>query len=416
MRTTSAIATTTAGLRGAHWKEGRLPDGVKVLPTSLKTDDGAMVTGFLFYRGGEQTVVCAMHPREMLVTQYLVPEILQGGRAMWVMGSRTAGNDLRLEHEKAVLDLAAGQRFLRERGYRCSVLLGTSGGGPLAAYYIQQAQLPGSKRIATSPAGRRTGLDEANLPLPDGLMLVSSHLGQGPLLLNCIDPSVIDECDPLKTDESLSIFNPRNGFAPPPHSAQYDSTFLERYRSAQRARVLRIDSRALEFIARKAAAKKRLSRNFSTADAALAAHTPVLEVWRTDADPRCFDLSLEPSDRAYGSLWGANPMVSNFGAVGFARLCTPESWLSNWSAFSSNATMEKCAPSVTVPTLMIEYTGDNSVFPSEAQRLFDLIGTPDKTRHRIPGNHQGGPISPGGPNGQEQAGACIRDWLAEKNF
>ena len=45
-----------------------------------------------------------MHPRELVVTTYLVPEILQGGAAVWVMGARSVGNDIRLEHEAAVLD------------------------------------------------------------------------------------------------------------------------------------------------------------------------------------------------------------------------------------------------------------------------------------------------------------------------
>ena len=45
---------------------------------------------------------------------YIVPEILKGGAAVWMMGPRTVGNDLRLEHETALLDLAAGQKFLRD--------------------------------------------------------------------------------------------------------------------------------------------------------------------------------------------------------------------------------------------------------------------------------------------------------------
>ena len=59
----------------------------------------------------------------------------------------------------------------------------------------------------------------------------------------------------------------------------------------------------------------------------LGAHTPIMTVWRTDADPRRFDLSIDPSDRAYGTLWGRDPRSSNYGAVGFARNCTPSSAL-----------------------------------------------------------------------------------------
>ena len=103
------VATTTAGLRATQWNADDLPAGVQLTVHALATADGASVTGYLFRRGGERTVVCAMHPREMVVANYIVPEILKGGAAVWMMGPRTVGNDLRLEHETALLDLAAGQ-------------------------------------------------------------------------------------------------------------------------------------------------------------------------------------------------------------------------------------------------------------------------------------------------------------------
>ena len=58
-------------------------------------------------------------------------------------------------------------------------------------------------------------------------------------------------------------------------------------------------------------------------DAMVSSHQQIFQVWRTDADLRCFDLSLDPSDRRFGSVWGARPMVSNVGSVGFGRICTP---------------------------------------------------------------------------------------------
>ena len=150
-------AATTSGLHVAAWAEERLPAGVTMTAHALMTEDGVNVTGYLFRRGGERTVVCSMHPREMLVTHYMVPEVLQGGCAMWIMGARSVGNDIRLEHEAAVLDLAAGQRFLAGQPFERRVLLGASGGGPLAAFYNQQSLLlpaqppvaPGRLRMMT---------------------------------------------------------------------------------------------------------------------------------------------------------------------------------------------------------------------------------------------------------------------------
>ncbi len=411
-----AVATTTAGLRGSVWNPGRLPGDTRVSVHTLRTHDGASITGYLFRRGGERTVCCWMHPREIGVSNYLVPDVLTAGAAAWVMGARTVGNDIRLEHETAVLDLAAGQRFLREQGYATSVLLGISGGAALAAMYGQQAVAQPEHRIRRSPAGRPTGLEAAELPAPDGFILVSPHLGQGKLLQNCVDPAVIDENDPLQSDDSLSAFNPANGWRRSPESSSYPAEFLARYRAAQRARVARIDAAALQKVARRQEARKRSKEKSSRADMILGAYSPIFQVWRTDADPRCFDLGIEPSERAYGTLWGANPIASNYGSVGFARVCTPESWLSNWSANHSNASMEKCAPALGKSTLMIQYTGDNSVFPSEADAIFGWIGSPDKLRHKISGNHHGQPVRPGDPLGQLDAAQRISAWLASRGF
>lgn len=411
-----AVATTTAGLRGTYWNPARLPAGVTLTAHPLQTEDGASVVGYLFRRGGERTVVCTMHPRELVVPQYVVPEILEGGCAVWLQGARSVGNDVRLEHEQALFDLAAGQRFLAEQGFAKRVLLGISGGGPLASFYAQQAALAGEARIARSPAGRPTGLATATLPVPDGIVLVSTHPGQGKLLLAAIDPAVIDEADPLQTNEALSAFNAKNGFKRPPESSSYSADFLTEYRAAQLERVKRIDAHAKAIVARRAEARQRQKEAPNRSDAIAAAFSPIFNVWRTDADPRCFDLSLDPSERAYGTLWGANPIVSNYGSVGFARTCTAESWLSNWSALSSNATMEKCAGSITQPTLMLEYTGDNSVFPADADAIFKMIGATDKERHRVHGNHHGQPVRPGMPVGQLEAGRILRDWLARRAF
>jgi len=154
----SRVATTTAGLRGVAWKPDRLPADTAISVHPLATEDGAQVTGYLFRRGGERTVVCAMHPRELSVPQYVVPEVLRGGCAMWVQGGRSPGNDIRLEHESALLDLAAGQKFLRESaGFEKTVLQGTSGGGRRStasrrherATSVSSARRPGARPGST---------------------------------------------------------------------------------------------------------------------------------------------------------------------------------------------------------------------------------------------------------------------------
>jgi hypothetical protein len=60
-------------------------------------------------------------------------------------------------------------------------------------------------------------------------------------------------------------------------------------------------------------------------------------VFRTDADPRTVDLSLDPNERPYGSVFGQRPELIDYGLVGFGRLTTPEAWLSTWSGLASRA-------------------------------------------------------------------------------
>ncbi|WP_176594242.1 alpha/beta hydrolase [Sphingobium sp. EM0848] len=401
----------TAGLRGAFWDPARIPEGVQLTVHPLRTEDGNVVSGYLLARGGEETVAVIAHPREHIVANYLAAEILRTGVAVFLQAPRLVGNDIRLEHEIALYDLAAATRFLHESGFKRIISVGNSGGGPLWAFYNQQALAAPDKRIAFTPAGRPTKLAEADLVPLDGLVFVSTHLGQGKLLMSGIDPSVSDENDALSVDPSLDPFSPDNGFAR--NGSSYSADFVKRYREAQVARVARIDAIAREQVAERAAARKRFKAEGGRADRIRAAHTPIFPVWRTDADLRCWDLGLDPSDRRIGSLWGSDPASSNYGSIGFGRLCTAESWLSTWSGLSSNASLEACAPAIEQPTLFIEYTGDPATFPSDNEAIFGWIGTSDKQRRAFRGDHQGRPIHEGEEDNRPAVGRAIGEWLAD---
>ena len=253
------------------------------------------------------------------------------------------------------------------------------------------------------------------MPLVDGFVLVSPHPGQGKLLQSMIDPSLTDESDAFSIDPELFPFSKENGYRRAEEGgARYAPEFIERYRRAQAARVSRLDDSARELIRLRMAAKKRMKERPCLSDAMVSSHQHIFQVWRTDADLRCFDLSLDPSDRRFGSVWGSRPMASNVGSVGFARNCTPESWLSTWSGLSSNASFEKCGPAITQAVLMIEYSGDNSVFPSDLDAIFDSLGSTDKQRTRMRGNHHGQSLTLDEPNGQDLAGAAAVEWLQAK--
>ncbi|WP_011301595.1 hypothetical protein [Cupriavidus necator] len=405
-----------AGFLNTDWNPRDVPAGTVTRNVVLRAEDGAATGGSLYAAGQPDTVVCIMHPREFMACHYLIPDIVEAGYAAWSQSPRSVGNDQRLEHEFALYDVAAGVRFLREAGFRNIVLLGNSGGSGLYALYVQQSNIAPEARIARTPGGRATNLASALLPAVDGVVFVAPHPGQGMLLQSCIDPSVTDERDPLSVDAALDAFSAANGYAPAPQSSAYHADFVAKYRAAQEGRVQRLDHLAKAMIAERMDARAEVKRNPGTVSDAVrrrAAHTQLFTVWRTDADLRCFDLSLDSSDRKYGSLWGSDPFASNYGSVGFARVCSPESWLSTWSGQSSNAALSRTAPAIHQPTLLIEYTADQACFPSVIADIFESLGSAGKQHHRVRGDHHGRALASGEEPGRYAAGRLLQTWLRE---
>jgi hypothetical protein len=391
--------------RVAEWD--RPPSGASCEPVSLETADRALAQGWLYTRGGEETVVCLMHPRANFSHHYLVPGLVERGFAVFCENSRWLGNDSMLIHEQVLLDVAAGVEAMRRR-YERVVLCGNSGGGSLYTFYLSQALAPEGARLTDTAAGDPLDLNRFEIPAADAMVYVAAHAGEGHFLLHAIDPSLRDERDPLSVDPALDLYAPANGFCEPPASTRYDPTFLERYRAAQRARVECIDAEARARVARRrdARAAWKQGGNLDARRASIA--SDFLLVYRTDADPRCVDLSLDPSHRDYGSLWGRRPDWTNYGAVGFGRVVSPEAWLSTWSGFASRAEIERTAPRMTLPCLHIAYEADNGIFPSDADRIVGALGSAQVERLALPADHYGFPAA----KGREPAAAAIADWLA----
>ena len=140
----------------------------------------------------------------------------------------------------------------------------------------------------------------------------------------------------------------------------------------------------------------------------------LITVYRTDADLRNTDLSLDANQRPYGSLFGRRPDLTNYGLVGFGRLSTAEAWMSTWSATTTNADFLRCAPGVMVPTLLLEFTGDQASFPSDTSAFAAALAAGDLTVDSVPGTHFGGPANPDGPPGHELAAGVIKRWLSAR--
>jgi hypothetical protein len=377
-----------------------LPAGTACEPLQLVTADDALSHGWLYAKGGERTVVCLMHPRANFSRHYAVPALVEAGFAVLCQNSRWLNNDATLVHERLLLDVAAGLAAARER-YERVVLVGNSGGGSLYTFYLSQAFAPTGGRLTDTPAGEPLDLNRFDLPGADAMIYLAAHPGEGYFLLNAIDPSLVAEGDPLSCDPALDLYDPANGFAPPPQPSRYTPDFLAAYRRGQRARIERIDALARARVERKRAAR-------AAGDARGAMATDFLLVYRTDADPRAVDLSLDPSRRDYGSLWGRRPDLINYGPVGFARVVSPEAWLSTWSGLSSRAEIERTGARMSLPALVIDYARDNAIFPSDTEHIVRSLASRQVERRTIDGDHYGFPSERGRDAALEEVVAWLR--------
>ncbi len=363
---------------------------IRQRPVQLYAADFGKSRGILYApaKGKPRTVVIMAHPRADFSTHYSVPYWADAGFAAFGFNTRYLNNDAMMIHENLLLDLAAGIRFLREEeGFEKIVMLGNSGGGSLFAYYDSQARTPAGNRVTAPPGGGPPDLNKFALPAADGYIALAAHPGQGMVLMSCLDAAVVDESDPLASDPALDMYDERNGFKPPPAESRYAADFIERYRAAQVARCARIDAIARRHIAEAGygrAATRAPDFAASSADnrnhAARRAMAPrYMIVYRTQANLNYLDLSLDPSERAVGSIISPRPDLANYSPFGLGRIVTPDAWLSTWSGLSSYAKMASNLSKVTVPTLVVGANGDQDIFNSDVRAEFEASGARDKT-------------------------------------
>lgn len=376
---------------GAPFHFRRPPGGARLESRVLRTEDLRDVRALLWTpREGRSPRVAAlfMHPRVDFTHHYAIPRLVEAGVACLGALSRSPNNDVDLEHELLLLDVAACVRFLRERGAEKIVLFGNSGGGALFGFYQAEACRPKGERIARTPGGTRTMLPSAEMPPADAMIYVAAHRGPGQVLAECIDPAVTDEADPLATDASIDMYDPKNGFRPPPEWSTYPDEFVARYRSAQRERVARLDALARALLADKREASAACKApNFSarpleekTRLERRRAFEPLMVIHRTMANLHYTDRHLDPSGREYGSLLSDRPDLMNMAHMGFARVVTPRAFLSTWSFLSSNADLASNVRTIEAPTLVVSAGRDREIFPdTDARPLFEAVASKDKT-------------------------------------
>ncbi|MEO6626239.1 MAG: alpha/beta hydrolase, partial [Burkholderiaceae bacterium] len=293
---------------------------------------------------GKDVAFVVIHPASNFHGHYLLEPLEQRKHAVLGLNTRFVGNDITLVMERCIQDLGAGVKFLREQGYKRVVLIGNSGGGSLSAFYQAEAE---HLTISSTPDGRSFTLSPEDLPAVDAIALCAAHPGRATTLTDWLDPSVIDETDPLAADPDLDMFDERN-------KAPFKPEWLKTYRAAQVAR----NEGITDWVLAKLRALDRDPDPERPKDMAFLVH-------RTAADPRFVDLGIDPSDRAAGTS-RASARATNYGTLGLARTCSMRSWLSQWSLRTARADGPKCLARTSVPVLSVSYTADPIIFPSQS--------------------------------------------------
>lgn len=318
---------------------------------------------YLKPRAGQvRTAFIATHYNVDFSEHYLGSFLAERGFGFLGWNTRFRGVESMFLLEHALIDIGAGVCWLRETaGAEQIVLLGNSGGGSLMAAY--QSQALGVTMTPTPGLKLPDALHD--LPPADLYVSLCAHLGRPEVLTDWFDPSVTDETDPASVDEDLNMYNPAHG---PP----YAPAFISRYRAAQRARNERITDWCY-------AELERL-KGVGMFDRAF-------NLYRTWADLRLMDGSIDPSKREVGRCYAGDPKAANFSPRGIGLTNTLRTWLSMWSLRDSHCRGAPHLGRITQPALVIQSDADSGVFPGDARAIHDALASSDKALHEIEGDH-----------------------------
>jgi pimeloyl-ACP methyl ester carboxylesterase len=424
----AGLCVLVAGTARAQQNEQTDIEDVRVRLTAQDKDRSR---GVYYYRRGTKptTAVLIMHPRGDSTDHFILEPLAKAGYGAMGMASRTEG--ISGIHEELLLDIAAGIKYLKSRGIENVVLAGHSGGGSLMAYYQAQAETAPPNRVKETPAGDPPNLNDFDLPKAAGLITLNAAEGEGLHIAHHLDPSVSDENDPFSYDPSLDLYHPDNGFKVPPGVTKYSPEFLARFEKAQQARAERLVEIARGYI-REQNFYRNLTKSpgfkqLSTADQLMIERRAQFErpmlIYRTRADPRYFDLTIDPNDRTLGHYFagiakeGVNRSdLQNWSKETRLLTVTPRAFLSTES-IASNARLWDNLQKITVPVLVVNSSADPGIHPSEHAETFRVATTKDKEKvWIIGGNHGFAPEGPKAGEGdqREQTTDALASWLAKR--
>ncbi|NIP13462.1 MAG: alpha/beta hydrolase [Pseudomonadales bacterium] len=360
-----------------------------ISPTGARNGAGFNPCQGLYYAptgSAPKTALIATHYNVDFSEHYLGEFMAARGYGFLGWNTRFRGAEAYFLLEHALIDIGAGVRWLKEEaGAEQVVILGNSGGGSLMGAYQSQAL-----GVTMEPTPGLSLPDAIHDLIPAELYIsLCAHLGRPEVLTDWFDPSVTNETDPTSIDPTLNMYAPENG---PPYSPE----FVTRYRAAQKDRNDRITDWCHSELARLAG---------------LGMFDRAFNLYRTWADLRLMDGTLDPSEREVGRCYAGDPKAANFSPRGIGLTNTLRTWLSMWSLKDSHCRGAPHLNRITQPALVVQSSGDTGVFPSDAKAIFEALGSDDKHLEMIPGDHY--LQSPA--DARDGVADMITDWLRARS-
>ena len=136
----------------------------------------------------------------------------------------------------------------------------------------------------------------------------------------------------------------------------------------------------------------------------------LFNLYRTWADLRLMDGSLDPSDRSVGVCYAGDPKRANYSPFGIGSCNTLRTWLSMWSLRESDCCGAPHLAKITQPSLVVQSLADTGCFPSDARAIYESLGASDKRLELVSGDHY-----LEAPEGARDAVAdLIAGWLSDQ--
>ena len=239
--TTIAALTLISAVPAAAQGEGQnnnpyapLPPGIKTTFVHLGNGEPGVLYEPIDPGPKAQIAILSMHSTNDFLTHPTCTELsTRGYRVFCVNDSNGRSGEFNDGvFDKVLLQAKNAVLYLRKYpGVKKIVLWGHSGGATVMTAYQDIAE-NGVKVCQDEAKIFKCPNSLANLPPADGVILGDPTWGIAASVLSNMDPAVSND-NGIKINPELDMYNPANGFVPPPGNSNYSQEFMNKFHAAQ---------------------------------------------------------------------------------------------------------------------------------------------------------------------------------------